>query len=188
MRLLRAGLFSEAHRNHLEQSGRDTFAVFRMRLCSTKEDHAIRGSRDLVQMGDSTVFRRSDCVRSHRRLYRRAELFLVYTQSMEYFDLSCFDRAAVAAHSGHDERLAAFLLNGVDDAGKQVGETTHSSAAGGDGDLVAFLDPINESGLDQFLTNVAARVGNMLVREALSHLDQRRRGQAWERHALMSSH
>src|SRR5690348_7300477 len=130
---------------------------------SAQNDYAVGLGGDIVKMSDRSVLSLAESLRLHSRLDRRTEFRLVDAESVKYLDLSCLDRAAVAAHRRHDKRVAALLLDRVDDAAKQLGKPAHSAAAGRDGDPIRTSDPVEKSGVNQLLTNAAADVCDILL-------------------------
>ena len=84
----------------------------------------------------------------HRGADRRASGGFSNSESLEYFRLACFSRAAVTAHRWNNERLAAARFYCIDDAGDQFDKTAHPATAGSDGNARVWLQTVEKPGLE----------------------------------------
>jgi len=124
-------------------------------------------------------------MRLHSGADGRADCFFSYSESLEYFRLALFGCASVTAHRRNKERPAAARFHRVDDAGKQVDETTHTATAGSDADPHPLLQIVQESRLEQSLSSFSTNVSDVVQRKKLGHMSQWWQGTSWKRHGQL---
>ncbi|MNC32929.1 hypothetical protein D3C75_813080 [compost metagenome] len=165
---LGALLFAQTDGDHLHDPAFDPAAEGGMGLHPVDDYDGISLIGVFVHIDRQPVRQLSQLHYLHRGTHGNTHGFLIDAQMVQHFLLAFRCSAAVAAHTGDDERMGACVFDGIHRGpgnGRNVGD---AAAAHRYGNLLARLDGVQGAGLFQLLLECGNGIGKLGIVKTLA--------------------